>query len=128
MCPLDKFGNEIPDNTPVAVPAGFRKQESLQDQMRRMIRTEMAMEAQAQGFESFEDADDFDVDDLDPSSPYEEHFDHRVNFESDVRAVKEKAKARKQDSSPSGATSKTKKKSAAKAADEDSDIVEDNIE
>lgn len=68
----DEQGRELPDPTPVEIPVGFSRPESLQDQIKRLIRTELSMDAQAGGFESFEEADDFDVgDDFDPSSPHE---------------------------------------------------------
>lgn len=76
---LDEKGHEIPDSTPMALPVGFKRPESLQDQIRRLIRSErLAMEASSLGRETFEEADDFDVgDDYDPTSPYEEVFEPR---------------------------------------------------
>lgn len=68
---LDQKGHEVPDPTPVSVPVGYGRPESLQDQIRRMVHLASA-EAAAAGAESFEEADDFDVgDDFDPSSPWE---------------------------------------------------------
>lgn len=63
---------EIPDPVPVAKPVGWQAPPSLQEQIRRLIRTEMSMRAAAEGRETFEEADDFDVpdEDPDPVSPY----------------------------------------------------------
>lgn len=74
---LDHRGREKPDPTPIAPPIGYKRQPSLHEQIRQMVRSEkLAMEAAAQGYETFDEADDFDVgDDIDPSSPYEEQFE-----------------------------------------------------
>jgi len=73
---LDPKGREIVDPVPVAPPIGYIKQESLHEQIARMVRSErLRQEAEAAGFETFEEADDFDVgDDYDPSSTFEEQF------------------------------------------------------
>lgn len=74
MSNLDHRGFEIPDPTPVSIPAHMRHIE--RDHIRDIIRQELSRHAENVGFESWEDADDFDVgDDYDPSSPYEEEFD-----------------------------------------------------
>lgn len=74
---LDEQGREIPDPTPMAVPAGFKVPETLDEQIRRLIRGAISTHADAQGAETFEESEDFDIDDdmFDPSSPYEEVFD-----------------------------------------------------
>lgn len=72
MAKHDEFGREIPDPTPVAVPAGWSRPVPLQQQIQAMIRTELSRKAVEDGQESFEEADDFDVDEEpDPLSPYE---------------------------------------------------------
>lgn len=69
---FDQAGREIPDQTPVDIPVGFERPESLHDQIKRLIRTELSAQADAAGLETFEEADDFDVgDDDDPRSPHE---------------------------------------------------------
>ena len=74
---LDKNGHEVPDPTPVAMPAGFKRPETLAEQVQRLVRRDISYRAEALGLETFEDAEDFDVDDEnhDPSTPYETHFD-----------------------------------------------------
>lgn len=97
---LDEKGNEICDPTPAAVSVGFKRPPTLQEQIQRLVRTELSDQAAAQGNETFEEADDFEVgDDYDPKSKYEidEHLpsynDDRVK--SAVRsAVEEELKAR----------------------------------
>ncbi|UIB81459.1 hypothetical protein [Flyfo microvirus Tbat2_151] len=61
----------------MAPPVGYKRQPSLADQIREMVRSErLAMEAENAGYETFEEADDFDVgDDYDPQTPYENEFD-----------------------------------------------------
>lgn len=73
---LDEFGHEIPDPKPVAIPAGFKRPETLAEQVQRLVRTSISRQAAEQGFETFEESEDFDVDDeFDPSTPYETFFD-----------------------------------------------------
>lgn len=73
---LNERGHEICDSRPMEIPMGFKKPESLQEQIRRMIRTEASIRAADQGMETWEEADDFDVDDdFDPTSPWEMNFD-----------------------------------------------------
>lgn len=67
---------EVPNPTPMAPPVGYKRQPSLAEQIRAMVRSEqLKAAAEAKGFETFEESDDFEVDDFDPSSPYEEIFD-----------------------------------------------------
>lgn len=69
---LNSKGHEIPDQTPVALPLGYKKPESLQQTIRRLIQTQASLEAQQNGFETFEEANDFIIgDDYDPRSEYE---------------------------------------------------------
>lgn len=79
---LDSRGYEVPDPTPVALPAGFKEPESLEVMIRRLIRSEEWTRAtNEEGFESFEESEDFEIDDdmWDPQSPYEEVFDPVLN-------------------------------------------------
>lgn len=72
MAKFNELGQELPDQTPAAVPHGWERPLSLHEQIKRFIRSEMSMQAQLQGEESFEEADDFEVDeDPDPLSQYE---------------------------------------------------------
>lgn len=74
----DEFGRELPDPTPKAMPVGFKRPETLDEQIRRLIRTHMSDMAEDQGFETFEEADDFAVeedDQFDPETPFEMEFD-----------------------------------------------------
>lgn len=74
---LDEHGHEILDGTPIAPPIGYKKQDSIFDHVRNMIRSErLAMEVEAAGFETFEESEDFEIgDDFDPTTPYENTFD-----------------------------------------------------
>lgn len=75
---LDDQGREIPDPRPLDVPIGFKKPETLADQIRRLIRSQQLSDlANSQDMDTFEEAEDFEIDDdmFDPSSPYEEVFD-----------------------------------------------------
>lgn len=62
----NKQGHEMPDPNPVAIPVGFRKPESLNSIVRRLVRSEVSEAAEKHGLESFEEADDFDVEGEDP--------------------------------------------------------------
>lgn len=70
-------GAEILDSTPMAPPVGYKKQPSMVEYIRDMVRSErLRQEAEAAGAETWEEADDFDVgEDYDPSSPYEGDFE-----------------------------------------------------
>lgn len=74
---LDQQGREMPNPTPLAPPLGYKKQPSIREQIRNMVRGEqLRLAAESAGVETFEEADDFDVgDDYDPTSPYEEVFE-----------------------------------------------------
>lgn len=62
---------EIPDPTPLALPVGFKKPETLHETMARMIKNQEYVKY-LNGQETFEEADDFDVEGEDnPLSPYE---------------------------------------------------------
>lgn len=72
----DENGHEVPDRRPVALPAGFKRPETLAEQVQRLVRTSLSRQASEQGFETFEESEDFDVgDDVDPASRYETFFD-----------------------------------------------------
>lgn len=104
---LDKNGHEVLDDTPIALPMGFGRPPSLQEQIRQMVRIEhLKMVDAGHDVESPEEADDFDVgDDYDPSSPWEYDFnppsesppgDERANQNSAVASPQ----AAEQPSSP----------------------------
>lgn len=69
--------HEILSAIPVAPPVGYKKQPSMVDHIRGLVRSEHLRHAAASaGAETFEEADDFEVgDDYDPTSPYEGDFD-----------------------------------------------------
>lgn len=75
---LDEHGNFVVDATPLAPPIGYKKQPSMVELVREMVRSErLKAEAEANGHESFEEAEDFDIED-DPDmmrSPWENDFD-----------------------------------------------------
>lgn len=70
---LTARGQERPDPRPMEPPIGFKKQPSLHERIREMVRSEqLRLAAEKAGAETFEEADDFDIeDDLDIRSPYE---------------------------------------------------------
>lgn len=79
---LNEAGWEVPDPTPLTLPSGFRRPETLQEQVRRLVRSTVSQIAADQGVETFEDSEDFDVDDdFDPNTPYEVFFDPALNRE-----------------------------------------------
>lgn len=61
---LDDRGYEVPDNTPVAIPARLRLPTSRAEQIRAYIRHELSMQAEADGRESFDEANDLDVEEM----------------------------------------------------------------
>lgn len=75
---LNEKGQEIPDPKPVEIPVGFKKPDSIQDMIRRLVHNEFAVQKRGD-VESFQEADDFDVDDdfdsIDRGTLYERDFD-----------------------------------------------------
>lgn len=74
---LTADGAELLDPRPVAPPVGYKRQPSMVEHIRNMVRSEqLRAAAEAEGVETFEEAEDFDVgDDYDPRTPYEAVFD-----------------------------------------------------
>jgi len=72
---LDDYGREKPNPTPMAPPIGYKKQPTIAEQMRQMIRL-ASMEAAQMGAETEDEANDFDVgEDMEPTTPYEHDFE-----------------------------------------------------
>lgn len=69
--------HEFPDPTPLAPAIGYKREPSLAEKIRNMVRSEqLRAAAQAEGAETFEEADDFEIgDDFEPASPYEGNFE-----------------------------------------------------
>lgn len=132
---------EIPDPTPMQPPLGWKRQPSLIETVRDMVRSEQLRQlVEADGQETFEEADDFIVDEYDPSSPYEENFDPVEALRQrrlDEQAIRAEADRRDQEAldqyykargvtppppppEPPSPAPKAKKK-AAPAADQDDD-------
>lgn len=68
----------VPDPTPIAPPLGYKRQPSMVEHIRNMVKSErLRAEAESAGAETFEEADDFDVEDdpLEPNTPYEDIFE-----------------------------------------------------
>lgn len=66
---------EILDQKPLAIPVGFKKPETMEEILNRLIQNRFR-DVELNGEETFEEADDFDCDDdFDPASPWEEVFD-----------------------------------------------------
>lgn len=87
----DEFGREIPDQTPVEIPIGFKRPLTLQEEIQRAIRGEMSRQAAAEGMESFEEANDFDTEDVldDPRSNHE--IMEEDEFQARERAMLDRA-------------------------------------
>lgn len=77
MSSKDTKRYETLDNTPMAIPVGFKRPPSLQEQIRGLIRHERYQQLVNDGsIESLEEADDFDIDDDgDPPSRWEHEAD-----------------------------------------------------
>ena len=74
---LDQHGHEVLDRTPLELPAGFRRPETLAEQVQRLVRTSISDYAGEKGYETFDEANDFDIEDdpIEPETAYEEVFD-----------------------------------------------------
>jgi hypothetical protein len=73
---LDETGAEILDPTPIAIPLGMERPETMAEMIRRLA-PDIIQRMTGQEAETFEESEDFDVNDdfFDPTSPYEEVFD-----------------------------------------------------
>lgn len=70
---------EMLDPTPIELPIGLKRPETLQETMARMLRQHFLIQKQNEGFESPEEADDFEIeDDGTPWSPYEDRADEEA--------------------------------------------------
>lgn len=102
---FDERGRELPSNIPVEIPAGHRKPESLQDTIRRLIRTDVSALAASNGDESFEEANDFELGDDDAElSPTH----HELHEEVVSEVVRVRQEARDADSGRSVSSSRGK--------------------
>lgn len=84
MARLDENGHEQLDPNPIEVPVGFKRPETLAEQVQRLVRTSVSLQAEQEGYESFEEANDFDIDgENDPfaDTPYETFFDPILGVE-----------------------------------------------
>lgn len=88
---LNERGHEVLDSQPMAIPAHFRRPESLADQIRRMVVAVHADVSRHGEVDSFEDADDFDIPDdpVDPLTPYEQDFQVSEEMANNRAKVKE---------------------------------------
>lgn len=92
---FDERGREIPDNTPIEVPVQFRKPETIAEQVKRLVHSQLSIQAANAGRESFQEADDFDVDDdMELKSKYELD-DEMVNVIQERPMTKEERSSEK---------------------------------
>lgn len=85
---LNENGYEIPDDTPVAVPARLRLPTSRASQIQAYIRHQLSEQAQANGAETFQEANDLDVDEFSEFgvTPYERSGEYGLD---DLMALQE---------------------------------------
>lgn len=80
-----KKEQEEADGTPMEMPLGYKKPESLQAMMVRMLHdVEFQRRISARGMETIDEADDFELEDEDtmtPRTPYELEFDEETKRE-----------------------------------------------
>lgn len=111
---LKKFkdGSEIPNEKPIAVPAGLRRPETIQDIVRRLVRPLVDMELSqyaSEAEDSIDSVTDLDEDDDEAQSPHELVHDPDLNMEI-TRA--EKAYVDKQRAEFNGYVSHARRKHA----------------
>lgn len=102
--PVTEDGREVIDPTPMAPPVGYKRQPSMVQLIREMVRSErLAADLDAAGYETFEEAEDFDVgDDFEPNSPYENEFDPPLKtILADGKRAQDEKKAKKPTPGPS---------------------------
>lgn len=73
---------EVNSGIPHTLPVDFHRPPTLQEQVRRMIRSErLAQQAAELGYETFEEAEDLDIPEDDMRTPYELEFDPELGKE-----------------------------------------------
>jgi len=71
---FDELGRERPNPQPLEIPLHLRREVSIDERMKQIIRTQMSIEAARSGTETFDEANDFETDDDDLDdllTPYE---------------------------------------------------------
>lgn len=71
MAKYNEKHEEIPDNTPVEMPLGYEKPESLESMIARMVDSVSRRAKESGKVETFEESDDFDDDETELTSPYQ---------------------------------------------------------
>lgn len=67
---IDENGNEMPNPAPMEIPVGMKRPPTLQEQIQRVMRSELSQRAMEEGFETYEESIDFDVtDEFETSEP-----------------------------------------------------------
>ena len=92
---LNDGGKEVVSSKPCNMAIPMQRSESLHEQVKRMVQTELSSAVSNAGFESFEEANDFDISDdpVDPTTP----FEVAGHLDEDPPALKAKAHAAKID-------------------------------
>lgn len=75
---LTEDGKERNNPKPLVIHSDLTRPLSLQDQIKRLLKTELSMQAHELGMETLEEANDFDVEDdfdTEPPSDYEQMVD-----------------------------------------------------
>lgn len=78
-------GFEMPDPRPIERKSSFRMPSITPDRVRDLVRYELSMRAQAEGFETHHEADDFELEDELWESPYEEAFEGQFDHHGKPR-------------------------------------------
>lgn len=120
---LSPDGREIPSSVPVAPPVGYKKQPSMVEMVREMVRSErLRQEVAAAGAETFEEAEDFDVGDEPDmaSTPYENDFDPPLSelLQAGSQELAKKEKAAPPSDGPKGRKATQKPPEAADGGNE----------
>lgn len=97
---------EVLDKTPIALPIGYEKPETLAELVQRMVKNQAYLQ-HFQGKESYEEANDFDIDDDGEELPYTTKFDFTEMKEEYLEEEKEQTTVEATTEKPSEATPQT---------------------
>lgn len=78
---FDARGREIPDRTPIEMPANATRPESMNDMIARLVRQQVSQVALEQGYGSFEEEDDFSDPDEGLPEPISEFYVNEAEFQ-----------------------------------------------
>lgn len=98
---IGEDGKEYPNPVPTHINTGLERPLTLQEQIQRVLRTELSKQAQQQGLETFDESEDFEItDDFDGDLPNTRYMVQEFPSERGGTGYRKEQKIESLDSSP----------------------------